>query len=158
MSNFHKRHFDLKFDRAIILVRKSVNDDAIHKKIPVNSIRSCTIKNENEHVLDENGAYSSTGFKRSRSWLSKMRKTDDETCVWNFCFELELSDRTMELFAPTRMDREKWVEIFNLICEMNDRLISTKSLTPLAFKAQKEAEAKKKADFIKERENFHSRC
>ena len=35
------------------------------------------------------------GFKRSKSWLSKVRKTEDEKSKWNFCFELEISDRSM---------------------------------------------------------------
>ena len=60
-----------------------------------------------------------------------MRKDDEETCAWNFNFILELSDRNMELFAPTRQDREKWVMIFNLIIEMNEKLISTKLMSPL---------------------------
>ena len=46
----------------------------------------------------------------------------------------------MELFAPTRQDREKWMMVFNLIIEMNEKLISTKLITPLVYKKQKEEE------------------
>ena len=63
----------------------------------MSSVRAVKIKdnNENEDITDQE-------FKRSKSWLSKVRKTDQEQCIWNFCFEIELSDRTMELYSPTR--------------------------------------------------------
>ena len=134
MSNYHKRHFDFQFHRSIILVKKHRSDDAVHKKIAMNSIRSVTIKNEDEQIFSGDGG--GTGFKRSRSWLSKVRKDDDEKCKWNFSFELEMSDRTMELFAPTRLEREKWVKVFKAISEMNDKLISPKKVNPLKFLQQ----------------------
>ena len=31
-SNFHKRHFELHFDKKLIIIRKKENDDKIHKK------------------------------------------------------------------------------------------------------------------------------
>ena len=68
-------------------------------------------------------------------------------CKWNYNFEIDLTDRTMELFAPTRKDREKWVMIFKIIAEMNDKLISTKTLTPLVYrKQQQEIEDKNAAE------------
>ena len=106
-SNFHKRHFDVNFDRSIIVVKKLATDDTIHKRISLNTIRSCTIKVEVESDQSPNKE-----FKRSKSWLSKMRKSEDESCKWNFSFELDMSDRTMELYAPNRLDREKWVNMF----------------------------------------------
>ena len=44
-GNFHKRHFDFKFDRDIILLKKNASDDSVHKKIGTNTIRSCTVNN-----------------------------------------------------------------------------------------------------------------
>ena len=141
MSNFHKRHFEMVWNRAIIIVKKfGGKDDPVHKKIPINSIRNVKIKDQ--EVVDEDG--NDTGFKRSRSWLSKVRKTNEELCVWNFCFELEMNDRSMELYAPTRQDREKWVMLFKLLSEMNERLISTRTMSPLEFQKQLELEAKQK--------------
>ena len=128
-SNFHKRFFDLQFSKSMIFIRVNDATDA-HKKIPIESIRACTIQNQEDKVISEDGG----GFKRSKSWLAKLRKDDDETCAWNFNFELDFSDRSMELFAPTRQDREKWMMIFNLIIEMNEKLISTKLITPLSYK------------------------
>ena len=63
-----------------------------------------------------------------------MRADAEEICKWNFSFELELTDRTLELYAPTRIDREKWVMMFKIIVEMNDRMIKpTNTLTPLIW-------------------------
>ena len=56
------------------------------------------MQNQEEQVISEGGS----SFRRSRSWMSKIRKDNEEACAWNFNFELELSDRSMELFAPTR--------------------------------------------------------
>ena len=104
----------MEFTKSLILIRDYA-DGVAHKKIPTENIRACTMHNQEEKVLEEeNGS-----FKRSKSWLSKLRKDDDEKCTWNFNFLLELNDRSMELFAPTRQDREKWMMIFNLIIEMN---------------------------------------
>ena len=77
---------------------------------------------------------------RSKSLLSKLRKDENELCPWNFNFELELSDRTMDLYSPTRIDRDKWVYIFKLICDMNAKLISTKTMTPLQYEKQRKNE------------------
>ena len=83
-----------------MLMKKSSEDynTYAHRRIPIESIRACTVQNQEEQVISEGG----NSFRRSRSWLSKIRKDDEETCAWNFNFELELSDRNMELFAPTR--------------------------------------------------------
>ena len=44
----------------------------------------------------------------------------------------------MELFAPTRQERDKWVMIFNLLIEMNKKLMSTKLITPLCYKRKRD--------------------
>ena len=137
-SNFHKRYFEFQFSRSIILVKQLAGDANDYKRIPIESIRACSVQNQEEQVASEGGG----SFKRSNSWLSKLRKDDEETCPWNFNFQLETSDRSMELFAPTRQDRDKWMMIFNLIIEMNEKLISTKLITPLSYKKQQEEEAK----------------
>ena len=41
-SNFHKRFFDLRFSQAMILIKVGDVADA-HKKIPIESIRACTM-------------------------------------------------------------------------------------------------------------------
>ena len=71
--------------------------------------------------------------------LSKLsrRKGDDETCPWNYCFILETMDRTMELYAPTRKDREKWVHMFNMIIDMNKQNIGTSTMSPFVYEMQK---------------------
>ena len=79
------------------MVKQFAGDYNEHKRIPIESIRACSIQNQEEQVASDGGS-----FKRSRSWLSKLRKDDEETCPWNFNFQLETSDRSMELFAPTR--------------------------------------------------------
>jgi hypothetical protein len=39
--------------------------------------------------------------------------------MWNFGFSLELVERTYELYAPTRKERDKWVLVLGAIAEMN---------------------------------------
>lgn len=74
-----------------MLVKKfGGEDDFAHKKINLDNIRSVkAIEEDEEAGVDE------SGFKRSKSWLTKMRKNDDEKSKWNFCFELEINDRSM---------------------------------------------------------------
>ena len=48
----------------------------------------------------------------------------------------------MELYAPTRKDREQWIMIFKLIIEMNEANISTRDISPLVYKRRKEEENK----------------
>ena len=61
------------------------------------SIRSVKVVEEAEEGQVDDGE-----FKRSKSWLSKVRKNEDEKSKWNFCFELEISDRSIQLYSPTR--------------------------------------------------------
>ena len=65
-------------------------------------------------------------------------------CQWNFMFELEFTDRKLELYSPTRIDRDKWVNIFQLICEMNDRGISVKQITPFEYQKRKQLDEDQK--------------
>ena len=50
---------------------------------------------------------------------------------------LETVDRNMELYAPTRMDRDKWVKMFKLIVEMNQNHISTTTMSPFVYDMQR---------------------
>ena len=106
-SNFHKRYFILDFGYAMILVKKKEGDDKPHKKYPLNQVRACIAREEQEleNTLDHS-------LKRNKSLLSKLRKDDDEICPWNFSFELQLTDRSLELYAPNRIERDKWVRVF----------------------------------------------
>ena len=107
-----------------MLVKKFALEDA-YKTIMIDTIRSVkVIDDEDEAQIDEEG------FKRSKSWLSKVRKTEDEKSKWNFCFELELSDRSLQLYSPFRKEREKWVHMLQLVCKMNEQLIHTSQMTP----------------------------
>ena len=45
-SNFHKRHFELNFQRALIIVRKKESDDSVHKKYAISIIKKCTVNVE----------------------------------------------------------------------------------------------------------------
>ena len=132
-SNFHKRYFDFRFDQGLIFVKKSASDDSIHKEIATCSIRSCVINNEGNEALDAK----SSSLTRGGSLLAKFRKEDSELCPWNFSFILELNDRNMELFAPTRIDRDKWYQIFRTIAEMNNDIVSTIQVNPFEYHRKK---------------------
>ena len=48
-SNFHRRHFELNFSSGLIIVKKKENDITAHKKIPLDSLHSCTVAQEDEY-------------------------------------------------------------------------------------------------------------
>ena len=48
-------------------------------------------------------------------------------------FVLEMVDRNMELYAPTRQDRDGWLRVLNLIIEMNQGDISTETMSPFVY-------------------------
>ena len=97
ISNYHKRHFIMDWPKCCMLIKVfGGEDDRAHKTIQLESIRSVKAIDEAEEGADDGE------FKRSKSWLSKVRKDDDEKSKWNFGFELEISDRTMQLYSPTR--------------------------------------------------------
>ena len=52
-------------------------------------------------------------------------------------FNLEMADRNMELYAPTRQDRDAWVRVLNLIIEMNREGITTESMSPFVYELRK---------------------
>ena len=41
--------------------------------------------------------------------LTRIATKKVKGCKWNFGFCLEITDRTFEFYAPTRIDREKWM-------------------------------------------------
>ena len=101
-SNFHKRHFDINFKRRIILIRQNANDTEVHKKIPLQNIIRCQAKDRDE-IYNQESDNGSRSLPRSRSLLEKFgRKGSSESCQWNYMFVLEMVDRNMELYAPTR--------------------------------------------------------
>ena len=59
-------------------------------------------------------------------------------CKWNFGFSLEFPEKTYELYAPTRKEREKWVEVLSTIAEMNSKSIKLDTMSPLEYLAEKE--------------------
>ena len=133
-SNFHKRFFDIKFERELILIRCNADDDDVHKKIMLKSIVGCNVHNEGE-VYNSN---SSRNLPRSRSLLTRLgRKGDDEVCQWNYNFVLETIERNMELYAPTRKDRDNWVRMFKLIIDMNKQQIGTSTMSPFVYEMQR---------------------
>ena len=39
----------------------------------------------------------------------------DKECPWQFCFELQTLDRSFTLFAPTKEERDLWVNGFHAL-------------------------------------------
>ena len=58
--------------------------------------------------------------------------------MWKFSFEIILTDRSFELYSPTRVEREKWVHVFKLLLEMQKKSISTRSVSPFGYAKYKE--------------------
>ena len=81
--------------------------------------------------------------------MSKVRKSDQEQCIWNFGFELELNDRSLELYAPNRQERERWVTLFRILSEMNERLVSAAKINPFDFKEEEKLSKVQKTEEAK---------
>ena len=97
--------------------------------ISLKTILKCTVPAE-----ENRDAERSKSLPRSRSLLAKLgRMDDDEVCIWNYGFVLETVDRSMELFAPTRKDRDKWIHVLNLIVDMNHNNFGTSSMSPFVY-------------------------
>ena len=60
-----------------------------------------------------------------------------ETCAFQFGFQLNLQERHFDLYAPTRKDREQWVNVFKILAEMAKSKVFTESVTPFEYEKMK---------------------
>ena len=77
--------------------------------------------------------------EKSKSLLRRMSTSKVTYCKWNFGFMLKFPEKTYELYAPTRKEREKWVEVLQIVAEMNTKSISLDSMSPFDYLREKEA-------------------
>ena len=84
------------------------------------------------------------GRERKRS-KSILRRNNHELkrCSWNFPFKLEFKERTYELYAPTRGDRDQWILMLGTIAEMNSQGVKLESTTPFEYLAEQEEKKKR---------------
>ena len=75
--------------------------------------------------------------RRSASFIRR-RQEPERHCGWNFAFSLEFSDRTYELYAPTRADRDEWVRILGAVAEMNKTGVDVSGVSPHDFLLEKQ--------------------
>ena len=54
-------------------------------------------------------------------------------CQWNFPFLLVFADKEYELYAPTRADRDEWVQKLSTFGEMNRQGVKLESMTPFDY-------------------------
>ena len=52
-SNFHKRFFELSFERSLIIIKKSGDDRQAHKTIPITTLEKCIVAKEDEFITTE---------------------------------------------------------------------------------------------------------
>ena len=71
--------------------------------------------------------------KRSTSILRKLSGMKVKECKWNFAFLLSFREKTYELYAPTRSDRDEWVKTFSTISEMNSKGIKLDTCKPFEY-------------------------
>ena len=76
--------------------------------------------------------------EKSKSLLRRMSTSKVTYCKWNFGFSLQFPQKTYELYAPTRKEREKWVEVFSAIAEMNSKSIMLNSMSPFEYLHEKQ--------------------
>ena len=60
-----------------------------------------------------------------------------ETCAFQYGFQLNLKERHFDLYAPTRKDREQWVNVFKLLAEMAQDKVYPESMTPFEYQKMK---------------------
>ena len=76
-SNYHRRHYEIDFQGAAILVRKVHADDWQFKRLPLSEVKGVTITQQDElnsTMEKENELLK----KRNRSLLSRFRKDENE--------------------------------------------------------------------------------
>lgn len=127
-SNFHQKHFTINFTGSTLQIRDKETDNEF-KFINLCVIRSCNVI-EREFETDYPG-------KRSQSVTTKSKGSK---CPWLFEFRLETTDRSFNLFAPTRLDRDHWVKIFSILVDMNKASVSTKEINPFEFDSKRNKE------------------
>ena len=131
-QSYHMRTYKFAFEFDTLLQfdnRQAVNPTKSYK---LSEIRSCTIIDEQE--VQER--VKSRERSRSKSLLKRMTTSKEKLCPWNFGFDLEFVELTLELYSPTRDERLRWIKLFETIAEMNKKMISTRDQNP--FKYMKE--------------------
>jgi len=59
-----------------------------------------------------------------------------DSCKWQFEFQLKTNERSFVLRCANRQDRDHWVRVFNLIVSMNAKRLTSDKLNPFTFEAQ----------------------
>lgn len=57
--------------------------------------------------------------------MDRIFKGPTSKCPWLFQFNLITTERTYELYAPNRTDRDYWLRIFNIIIQINQIGLTT---------------------------------
>lgn len=52
--------------------------------------------------------------------MRKYCHNESQACRWNFGFKLVFREKTYELYAPTRSDRDQWVRTLQSLAEMKN--------------------------------------
>ena len=56
---------------------------------------------------------------------------------------MKFADKEYELYAPTRADRDQWIQLLKIIAEMNRQGIKLDSTTPLDYLRDQEQKTQK---------------
>ena len=133
---YHKRFFIMNYGQPFCYFYEKKTDNHHHKSHLQSELLSCDIlHNEVIHQrLQERED------QRKKSILRKVMKDKIKTCQWNFAFQITFKDKTYELYAPTRKDREQWVEAFQTIAEMNKKGIKLQTMKPFDYVRNKQLE------------------
>jgi hypothetical protein len=114
-TDFHQRFLKVEFGNPFCYFYQKITDQAWQKAHNQSDIKSCkalTDEDITKKIEEKNR-------QRSQSILKRMSTSETRRCMWNFGFSLELVERTYELYAPTRKERDKWVLVLGAIAEMN---------------------------------------
>ena len=130
-TDFHQRYFKVEFGSPFCFFFEHKEMLQWHKSHRQSDIRACKALSEAE--IQERVEEKKPFFKRSNS-RSLLRKLVNVTyCKWNFGFVLEFAEREYELYAPTRKERDKWVEVLGAVAEMNLKSIGLNTMSPLEY-------------------------
>ena len=133
-QGYHKRYFVLEFGQPYCYFYEKKGKEKHYKAHLQTSLRSAAIMEDAE--VAENRQRREN--ERSKSLLKRLMRDEVGRCNWNFPFNVSFEEKTYELYAPTRADREQWVHILGAIAEMNQEGVKLEGMTPFDYIKEKE--------------------
>ena len=129
-GGYHTRFLKLEFSQPLCFFYEEKDDDRCQRSHKLVDLFDC-------HVIDDVDIWqriAQRDEKRSSSWLRRQLTSTIQRCPWNFPFILSFKEKEYELYAASRADRDKIVQVLAAIGQMNAQGIeANKHLTPMEW-------------------------